>query len=425
MGPNEQCTDEFEAAPAEATPPRPLVRPSLLRLLGASCVALVGVLVFDQVVASGSPAIAAHTASLTTAHTAQPSVRHTPLSNVARPHHSRPGRVRHHVVILPVTPAPAVHSTPTDTASIARAASIVHAASIAKQEQLAHAAAAAKAAKIARQQQLAKVAEIAKQQQQLAQQQLQQQATQPTKPAKRDTTKRTSTTSTAAAPLLLSLTSNVDPSPNFMASCGTPSNSVFCLGQEIEAIDNARAIEGLGPMTLSVSAFVSLSAPQQIFVLTNLERTSRGLAPAQALTAQLNSLATTAAAQDADPALKGWTLTGHKQAVAWNSNWSGGLTATSADYYWMYSDGAGYNVDCTASNTSGCWEHRSNILSAPAETCGSPSEQPQFVMGAAEATTASYSPSDTEIIVQVCGGLPSDAVFTWTQAQRLLSVSAS
>jgi hypothetical protein len=45
------------------------------------------------------------------------------------------------------------------------------------------------------------------------------------------------------------------------------------------------------------------------------------------------------------------------------------------------------------------------------------------VMGAGEATTAEYGPSEAEIIVQECGGLPSDTVFTWSEAEQILGIT--
>src|SRR5487761_2509919 len=323
MGPNEQAATEATTTPFVAS--RPLVRPGLLRLLGASCLALVGVLVVGQVVASGSPAIAAHTATLLDTRVSIPAAHR--VTNVTHQRHARPARrhvarLRHHIVIVPVSVPIAAGTPTTHAAHLARADALANAAQVLRQQRIDHAAAVARAAEIAKQQQLAKAAEIAKQERLLQQQQQQQQqpSTPPARPARRDPARRNTSASTPTTPLLLSLTANVAPSPNFMASCTTPSDSIFCLGQEIEAIDNARALEGLGPMTLNISAFAALSAAQQIFVLTALERTARGLAPAQALTAQLNTAATTAATQDTDPSLRGWTLSGHKQAVAWNAN---------------------------------------------------------------------------------------------------------
>lgn len=223
----------------------------------------------------------------------------------------------------------------------------------------------------------------------------------------------------------LTLSSNVAPNPDFLSSCPATDQSYFCLGQEIEAIDNARAQEGLGPMSIRLAAFRSLSTSKQLFVLADLERTARGLPPVVALTAQLDDVASQGADQTADPALAGWTLAGGKQAIAWNSNWAGGLSSLAANYYWMYSDGTGFNIDCTQTNTSGCWAHRKNILTPIAGNCGTPSAAPQFVMGAATTSTVKYGPSDAEILVQECGGLPSDAVFTWSQAEQTLGISGS
>ncbi len=158
---------------------------------------------------------------------------------------------------------------------------------------------------------------------------------------------------------------------------------------------------------------------------TDLERTVRHLPPAIALTAQLDTVAANGAAQTADPSLNGWSLSGGKQAIAWNSNWAGGLSSLAANYYWMYSDGQGFNIDCTATDASGCWQHRKNILATVSGTCGSSSLQPQFVMGAGSAMSTEYGPSDAEILVQECGGLPSDTVFTWTQTEKILGIPLS
>jgi hypothetical protein len=351
-----------------------------------SCVAAVGVFAATQFVATSAPKSSAQSAVQTSA-TAQAAETRLGVVNFQ-------------------------FATPNDREAAIRIASSLRqeALTVAKARSGEKAIAKARARARARARELAKERAIAK-------------ANKVATPAQSPTVK--SSTQAAVPPLMLSLSANVAPNPNFMTGCATPSDSYFCLGQEVESIDNARALEGLGPMTLSLSAFSQMSATQQIFVLTDLERTARGLAPALALTSQLDVTAESAAQQNSDPSLKGWTLAGNKQAVAWNSNWSGGMSATESDYYWMYSDGTGFNVDCTASVTTGCWEHRANILATPLSTCGGQDSKPQFVMGAAETTTATYSPSETEILVQVCGGLPSDTVFTWAQAESILGIPVS
>ena len=213
---------------------------------------------------------------------------------------------------------------------------------------------------------------------------------------------------------------NIAPNPDFLSSCPALAQSSYCLGSELEAIDNARAQEGLSPISIKLSGWRRLTRPEQLFTIANLERTTRHLPPAVAMTAQLDRVAQVGAATSVDPTLEGWTLTGGKRATGWGSNWAGGIASLAANYYWMYDDGTGFNIDCTPSNTSGCWAHRKNILVAPSGSCGSPAVTPQFVMGAAVSTTARYVPSDAEILVQECGGPPSDVVFTWNQAERII-----
>ena len=215
---------------------------------------------------------------------------------------------------------------------------------------------------------------------------------------------------------------NIPPSPNFLSGCAASAVSTFCLGQEVEAIDNARAQEGVAPINIRLAAWRRLSSPQQLFVLANLERNARGLSPAVAMTAQLDRVAAIGAANTNDPILTGWTLTSGKHVVTWSSNWAGGVSGLEADYFWMYSDGrGGYNVDCTAASSSGCWQHRENILMPmQANACGGAT--PKLVMGAAVTSAAQYAPSESEIFAEECGGVPKDVVFTWSRAVRLLQL---
>jgi hypothetical protein len=234
-----------------------------------------------------------------------------------------------------------------------------------------------------------------------------------------------------AAPLAQStsgsseIEANIAPSPDFVATCQPTDDTLNCITQEVEAVDNAQTQEGLQPMTLNVAAFTQVTPAEQMFVLTDLERVIRGLPPVMALTTQLDSVAEQGAVKMTDPALNGWNLTGGKGAVAWDSNWAGGLNTVGSDYFWLYLDGQGYNIDCTPTNQSGCWQHEENILAPVSGSCGTPKTLPQMVMGAGEATTSEYGPSEAEIIVQECGGLPSDTVFTWSQAEQMLGISTT
>src|SRR5579862_6164678 len=154
--------------------------------------------------------------------------------------------------------------------------------------------------------------------------------------------------------------SNVAPSPNFLQSCqgNTYDDSPGCVNATLSAIANARAQEGLGPMALP-SNWSQLNVADQIFVVTDLERTARGLPPLVGMTDALDQSAAQGAAAGQDPS----PPSGYP-ATEWGSNWAGAVgNPLEADYYWMYDDGLGSsNIDCTQSNQSGCWGHRNNVL---------------------------------------------------------------
>jgi hypothetical protein len=220
-------------------------------------------------------------------------------------------------------------------------------------------------------------------------------------------------------------TSNIAPQPDFVDDCPALTVSDACVQEALQAIDNARTVEGLGPMTFSLAAFDRLPTDEQLLVITDLERTVRRLPPMAALTSQLDSVVAAGATADTDPSLKGWTLSGGRGAVEWSSNWAGDLSGFGADYYWMYADGSGVNIDCPTATAPGCWQHRSNLLMAqPTKSTCAGAGAPTLVMGASFLGGGYEStPSIAEIYVGECGSLPSDVIFTWAQAKRLLDIS--
>jgi uncharacterized protein YkwD len=146
------------------------------------------------------------------------------------------------------------------------------------------------------------------------------------------------------------------PSAAFADACYTSTPNVSaCDTQALAAINSARAGEGYGPLQLP-SNFYQLSTVQQILAVANAERTSRGL-PSLPENGSLDQMAQQGAQGGYDPEGPG--------GYAWGSNIAWGpATALAVDFGWMYDDGPNSpNVDCTASNTSGCWGHRENILS--------------------------------------------------------------
>src|SRR5579863_8492443 len=132
---------------------------------------------------------------------------------------------------------------------------------------------------------------------------------------------------------------NIAPSPNFLApgacsfasgvwSCANPcvvgtasalswpgyTNGVDCTNYILSAINNARAIEGVRPMDLPSNWF-SLSVPQQLFVIADLERTARGYPPYLGINATLTAEAQHAAATNSDPSVAPGFPMGDRKSV--------------------------------------------------------------------------------------------------------------
>jgi len=203
-------------------------------------------------------------------------------------------------------------------------------------------------------------------------------------------------------------TVNIAPSPDFLRTCGSSgdNDATPCVDAVTTAIDNARSDLGLPSLQLPGN-WDSLSAPEQLFVLTDLERTARGLVPLAGEVPVLDAAAASAAALGSDP-----TVPSGFPATGFASNWAGWIgNPLEAMYYWMYDDGLGSpNRDCTEADPGACWGHRQNILfSTGCDPC---------VMGGAWGTTARGNTSVTELIVAT--EVPQGADFTWAQEQTYL-----
>jgi hypothetical protein len=266
---------------------------------------------------------------------------------------------------------------------------------------------------------------------------------------------------------------NVAPNPNYdgcdaSGSCseGQPCyttgfapafTSAGCEKEELEAIDNARAKEGIGPMQLP-SDFNSLSGDQQLLVVIDLERVGRGLPPFAGIVASLNGIAqqgTQASGQAAgtfeDPAFTARFSVDPGTSLAYRCHASGPdgflcdgsgnpgasiaaggqISALDADYGWMYNDGyGGSNLDCEMPNASGCWGHRDNILgtyptstqftskSSDSSVSVTSSRRAVPVMGAGSLQPEDGGPQGnwTAIFASVAGRTPA-FLYTWKQAQ--------
>jgi len=195
-------------------------------------------------------------------------------------------------------------------------------------------------------------------------------------------------------------------------------SSTTCVSDEIAATNRAQSAEGLGPITLP-SNFATLSVPDQLLVMVDIERVSRGEVPVLGVSAQLNALAQRGAAAREDPSLPSTSYFPNATG-AYVANWAGALSALDANYDWMYTDGwagrATDNYDCTSAHAAGCWGHRDNILVNSSRmrclvtTCS-------LVMGGGYSylKAGDNFSSFSELIIQV-SGTPTTLSYTWATA---------
>ncbi|MGH9108878.1 MAG: hypothetical protein ACRDY3_05340 [Acidimicrobiales bacterium] len=180
-----------------------------------------------------------------------------------------------------------------------------------------------------------------------------------------------------------------------------------CTTDALRAIDVARAGEGVGPLVLP-SDWSSLTAAEQLFVVTDEERVDRGLPPYVGLVATLSGGAQQGAADGGDP-----NPSAPFPFLSASSIWAANsVNPLAADYEWMYADGYGgsgdtSNVDCGSPSSAGCWGHRDAILGYG--TCA------DCVAGAgfAQGTASGWGTSFTELFVRPAGGAPVP-YFSWS-----------
>ncbi len=239
----------------------------------------------------------------------------------------------------------------------------------------------------------------------------------------------------------LTLGANIVPTPNFMVAgsgtfvngvatyqnpCITPqstwpvfTNDAACTNYILEAINNARAVEGVRAMHLPSNWF-SLTPQQQLFVVADLERTDRGLPPYVGLNAALSAEAQHAALTNNDPGVApGFAIgTDAQGSPGMGGAWGGGFNVLATDYVWMYLDGwagsaaATSNVACTSPNNAGCWAHREELLgTAPGFNPGVGLMATNAEMGTGYAVVAGHA-SLVDLVELPKGGLP-PMYFTW------------
>jgi hypothetical protein len=235
--------------------------------------------------------------------------------------------------------------------------------------------------------------------------------------------------------------SNIVPTPDFYVSgrctsvgsgwtCPNPcvsralkfppyDNGRLCANYVLRAINAARAKEHVHPMALPTN-WSHLTAPEEVFVLLNLERTGRGLPPLLGLNAVLTQTAQRAARLSEDPETAPGFAVGTDPQGAPGVSGILALAQSSleADYGWMYNDGWGgsvaktSNFDCTSASSPSCWGHRDAVLGL-VENVGVGLECSTCEMGVGFAIV-SNSASFTGLL-ELPAGSPPAMYFTWAR----------
>jgi hypothetical protein len=191
---------------------------------------------------------------------------------------------------------------------------------------------------------------------------------------------------------------NISPAPGYFGPCGSVAAPNLYCPSGLTTVYGDRQVEGVSPMSLP-STWSTLTPPEQLFVLTNLERVDRGLPPIAGLAANLNAYAQAGANAGRDPSFPPYGSIG---AATYASTGSLGTALA----LWMYDDGpGGSNSGCPSAGAPGCWAHRDIDLGQYASPA---------LMG------VGYGPSTTQLFV---GGDTTDTpYFTWSQVTPFLPV---
>ena len=142
-------------------------------------------------------------------------------------------------------------------------------------------------------------------------------------------------------------------------SCRNAPTAKPCIDAGVYYLDRARARVGLPAYKLPAD-FPSLTPPQQMFILTNLDRIAYGLPPIPGLTAELNHDALASGVWRADDPYPSNPARLH----TWWPAWAGAFyNAPMAYETFVWNDGLGStNPRCTPTDHSRCWGHRHSVL---------------------------------------------------------------
>jgi hypothetical protein len=213
------------------------------------------------------------------------------------------------------------------------------------------------------------------------------------------------------------------PAPDYTELCAPvgADTSGTCLRLTLEAIDDARAHEGVRPMLLP-SDFASLTVPEQLFVAIDRERVDRGLTPFAGLSDVLDAGAQRAADSARLPSRPG------RGFSSVETEWIGAVdNGLDADFQWMYADGPDSGVPaCGGGQASGCWADRNIVLTR----FGVPGRE--LAMGAAFDPQGDTDPGDrggsslaATLALEAPGAATSGAfAYTWKDVLAATSTGA-
>ena len=213
-------------------------------------------------------------------------------------------------------------------------------------------------------------------------------------------------------------TASVSASPDYLDGCAISGldDTPGCAQVALEAIDRARAREGVGPMRLP-SSFDSMPFDRQMLVVVDAERTDRQLPPVAGLSPALDALAQRGADIDDLPPPAGPQIAGSRSDA-----FSDFVNALDVDYAWMYDDGPKSGTPgCDHPGDAGCWFDRRVVL-ASYPSGGT------LVMGAADDPTGDTQSDDKggtsmALVIGTSTAPTGPLAYTWDQASAAIRAS--
>jgi len=191
-----------------------------------------------------------------------------------------------------------------------------------------------------------------------------------------------------------------DPAANIPVPFGLLSLAPEPVAAALAVLEKDQAAEHGAPFRLPRD-FARLPVADQLFVLTNLLRITRGVWPLYGVSARLDAVALAGAKAQTDPTDPG---------VAFASNYANGMNPVAAMAAWFFDDGyKALNLDCGTPRAAGCWGHRRDILADMG---------PYGLFGAASIDVRGLTSNPQTAMIVELGIVPPTrgVTYTWSQA---------